>query len=106
MADQFDPTLGDPKAFDFYNPVLLRFRDLDLLGHVNNVALAGWLERSGVGTVVYSSCNVVSLARDLEAMPSLRPTRARLLDMFPQTTHAEVVVVLERTTVTPGAGPP
>ncbi|GIG28298.1 23S rRNA (uracil(747)-C(5))-methyltransferase RlmC [Cellulomonas marina] len=59
-------------------------------------ALAGWLERSGVGTVVYSSCNVVSLARDLEAMPSLRPTRARLLDMFPQTHHDEVLVLLQR----------
>ncbi|MBM4189006.1 MAG: acyl-CoA thioesterase [Gemmatimonadetes bacterium] len=44
MADRLDPTLGDPRAYDFINPVLLRFRDLDMLGHVNNVALAGWLE--------------------------------------------------------------
>jgi acyl-CoA thioester hydrolase len=27
-----------------WTPVELRFRDIDLLGHVNNVALAGWLE--------------------------------------------------------------
>ena len=52
--------------------------------------LAAWLEESGVRHVVYSSCNAESLARDLAAMPSLRPTRARLLDMFPQTTHYEV----------------
>jgi acyl-CoA thioester hydrolase len=44
VADQFDPTLGDPQAYGFWNPVLLRFRDLDLLGHVNNVAIAGWFE--------------------------------------------------------------
>lgn len=58
--------------------------------------LAGWLERSGVRHVVYSSCNAVSLARDLAAMPSLRPVRGRVLDMFPQTAHYEVMVLLER----------
>ncbi|WP_062461708.1 23S rRNA (uracil(747)-C(5))-methyltransferase RlmC [Demequina soli] len=58
--------------------------------------LAGWLESSGVGTVVYSSCNAVTLARDLAAMPSLRPVRGRLLDMFPHTAHYEAVVLLER----------
>lgn len=58
--------------------------------------LAGWLERSSVRHVVYSSCNVVSLARDLAAMPSLVPVRARLLDMFPHTDHHEVAVLLER----------
>ena len=58
--------------------------------------LAGWLETSPVRHVVYSSCNAVSLARDLAAMPSLRPRAGRVLDMFPQTTHYEVVVLLER----------
>jgi 23S rRNA (uracil747-C5)-methyltransferase len=58
--------------------------------------LAGWLERSAAGTVVYSSCNVESLARDLAAMPSLRPVEARVFDMFPQTTHTELMVRLER----------
>ncbi|BDZ61866.1 hypothetical protein GCM10025873_16570 [Demequina sediminis] len=47
-------------------------------------------------TVVYSSCNAVTLARDLAAMPSLRPVRGRLLDMFPHTEHYEAVVLLER----------
>lgn len=60
------------------------------------VELAGWLEESGVRRVVYSSCNAQSLARDLAAMPSLRVTRARVLDMFPHTTHHEVLVLLER----------
>ncbi len=58
--------------------------------------LAGWLEGSGVRRVVYSSCDARSLARDLAAMPSLRVRRARLFDMFPQTTHHEVLVDLER----------
>jgi len=58
--------------------------------------LAGWLEASGVRHVVYSSCNVDSLARDLAAMPSLRPVSARLLDMFPHTPHHEVLVLLQR----------
>ncbi len=44
MADRLDPTLKDPASFRHWTPVLIRFRDLDLLGHVNNVNLAGWLE--------------------------------------------------------------
>jgi 23S rRNA (uracil747-C5)-methyltransferase len=58
--------------------------------------LAAWLEASEASHVVYSSCNVESLARDLAAMPSLRPREARLFDMFPQTSHHEVAVLLER----------
>jgi 23S rRNA (uracil747-C5)-methyltransferase len=58
--------------------------------------LAKWLEASGVQTVVYSSCNAVTLAKDLEAMPSLTPRKAKLLDMFPHTSHYEVIVLLER----------
>ena len=57
--------------------------------------LAGWLERSGAAHVLYSSCNAASLAKDLAAMPSLRPVKARVFDMFPQTTHFEVMVLLE-----------
>lgn len=58
--------------------------------------LATWLEASTVRHVVYSSCNADSLARDLDAMPSLRPVRARLFDMFPQTGHYEVLALLGR----------
>lgn len=58
--------------------------------------LAGWLEASPVRHAVYSSCNVDTLARDLTAMPSLRPVSARLLDMFPHTDHHEVLVLLSR----------
>ena len=58
--------------------------------------LAGWLEASGVQTVVYSSCNAVTLAKDLAMMPSLRAREIRLLDMFPHTEHYEVAVLLTR----------
>ena len=58
--------------------------------------LSDWLEASGVGTVIYSSCNPDTLASDLARMPSLRPIRARAFDMFPQTEHLEVMVLLGR----------
>ncbi|HEY1134528.1 MAG TPA: 23S rRNA (uracil(747)-C(5))-methyltransferase RlmC [Nocardioides sp.] len=58
--------------------------------------LAALLETSRARHVVYSSCNAVTLARDLTAMPSLRPVRARVLDMFPHTAHYEAIVLLER----------
>ncbi len=58
--------------------------------------LADWLESSDVQHVVYSSCNAESLAVDLARMPSLRPVEARVLDMFPHTTHYEVLVLLSR----------
>ena len=59
-------------------------------------ALAPRLEASAARLVLYSSCNPSTLARDLAAMPSLRPVRAQLFDMFPQNHHAEVLVLLER----------
>jgi 23S rRNA (uracil747-C5)-methyltransferase len=58
--------------------------------------LSGWLETSGVDHVLYSSCNAQTLAKDLAAMPSLRPVRGQLLDMFPNTGHYEVLTLLER----------
>ncbi len=58
--------------------------------------LAAWVEESTAGFLLYSSCNPTSLARDLAAMPSLVPVRARLFDMFPHTGHQEVLVLCER----------
>jgi 23S rRNA (uracil747-C5)-methyltransferase len=60
-------------------------------------ALAHHLDTThAVRHVAYSSCNVTSLARDLESMPSFEVRSARLFDMFPQTSHHEVLVLLER----------
>lgn len=58
--------------------------------------LSGWLDASAVRHVLYSSCNAQTLARDLGSMPALRPVRGQLLDMFPNTAHYEVLVLLER----------
>ena len=59
--------------------------------------LAAYLNQCDAPRVIYSSCNPVTLAKDLAAMPSLRPVKGRLFDMFPHTTHAEVALLLERT---------
>ncbi len=58
--------------------------------------LAEWLQSQGPRHVIYSSCNAESLARDLAVMPGYRLRRARVLDMFPQSTHFEVITLLER----------
>lgn len=58
--------------------------------------LAGWLDGSGAEAVLYSSCNALTLARDLAAMPSYDVTAGRLLDMFPNTGHYEVIVSMAR----------
>ena len=60
------------------------------------VALSAWIEQSDAERVIYSSCNVESLARDLARLPSFAAVAARLFDMFPQTGHHEVMVLLER----------
>ncbi|GAB4086841.1 23S rRNA (uracil(747)-C(5))-methyltransferase RlmC [Myceligenerans cantabricum] len=58
--------------------------------------LARALDASTTGHVLYSSCNATTLARDLAHMPGLRPAKAVLLDMFPQTRHYEVLLLLDR----------
>lgn len=58
--------------------------------------LADWLQASRATHVIYSSCNAESLAKDLTRMPSLPVDQARLFDMFPQTSHHEVMVLLVR----------
>lgn len=58
--------------------------------------LSTWLNGSDVQQIIYSSCNAKSLARDLERLENYTPTLARVMDMFPQTNHYEVIVKLER----------
>ena len=59
-------------------------------------AVADQIDTGTARYVIYSSCNPTTLAVDLARMPSLRAVEARLFDMFPQTTHVEVAVLLER----------
>ena len=58
--------------------------------------LSAALENSGVEHIVYSSCNPVSLAKDLARMPAYEVAQARIFDMFPHTKHLEVAVLLRR----------
>ena len=52
----------------------------------------------GVDRIVYISCNPVSLARDLGSLQAggYKLVKAKCVDMFPQTSHVETVVLLER----------
>ncbi|MGO2863652.1 MAG: methyltransferase domain-containing protein [Brevibacterium sp.] len=54
------------------------------------------LEDSGVDHIVYSSCNPLTLAKDLDRMPSYTVEQARVFDMFPHTKHLEVAVLLRQ----------
>ncbi len=56
--------------------------------------LVTWLDDCAAEMLLYSSCNPASLARDLAGLPSWQPGEARLFDMFPQTTHSEILVRL------------
>lgn len=59
----------------------------------------GWLSLAGPRTLVYLSCEVSGLARDLGTLCRLGPYRLdqlRLVDMFPQTYHFESVALLRR----------
>ena len=52
-------------------------------------------------SVIYLSCNPVTLARDLAALETTHHvTDAALFDQFPHTPHAEVGVVLQRQRLT------
>ena len=62
-------------------------------------AVRGWLSLAGPPILLYLSCDVAALGRDLETLCRLGPyrlERVRLVDMFPQTYHFEVAALLRR----------
>lgn len=63
-------------------------------------SLCEWLNASNARWLIYSSCNAESLARDLASMPDFKLINARVLDMFPHTTHYEIITLLARNTNT------
>lgn len=94
--------LPDPDRFTFDTDDAVTGRsDADLV-IVNpprrglGATLADRIDSGAARHVIYSSCNPATLAADLGRMPSLRAVEARLFDMFPQTAHVEVAVLLER----------
>lgn len=58
--------------------------------------LCAAIEASPARTLIYSSCNVDSLAADLARLPSFEPVEAQVLDLFPHTSHFETLVLLRR----------
>jgi 23S rRNA (uracil747-C5)-methyltransferase len=48
-------------------------------------------------TILYSSCNAKSLAADLQQLGEYRIQAGQLFDMFPHTTHYELLLLLSRT---------
>lgn len=60
------------------------------------LALCEFLEQSAAADVIYSSCNIETLAADLLCLPSFQPQVAQVLDMFAHTPHFEVIVWLKR----------
>ncbi|HTQ43855.1 MAG TPA: methyltransferase [Polyangiaceae bacterium] len=60
-------------------------------------ALAERLSTSPVARVIYVSCDPQTLGRDLGILArAYRPTSITVFEMFPQTSHVETVVALER----------
>lgn len=45
--------------------------------------------------VLYSSCNLTSMAEDLRLLTDYQMTKVQLFDMFPHTSHMEVLVLLQ-----------
>ncbi|GAA4119126.1 23S rRNA (uracil(747)-C(5))-methyltransferase RlmC [Nocardioides fonticola] len=58
--------------------------------------LCAWIEEAAPAWLLYSSCRPETLARDLGDLPGYEPVRVQLFDMFPQTEHAEVLVLARR----------
>jgi 23S rRNA (uracil1939-C5)-methyltransferase len=60
--------------------------------------VVGLLAATGATRIVYVSCDPATLARDVQVLvgDGFTATRARALDLMPDTAHVEVVVLLER----------
>ncbi|OOF65928.1 23S rRNA (uracil(747)-C(5))-methyltransferase RlmC [Rodentibacter sp. Ppn85] len=48
--------------------------------------------------ILYSSCNAISMGKDLRCLTHYKPVKIQLFDMFPHTAHYEVLTLLERVT--------
>ena len=57
--------------------------------------LATWINDAKPSYVLYSSCNPTTLAQDLAQLTNYQVIKAQLFDMFPNTTHSEVLTLLK-----------
>lgn len=58
--------------------------------------LIQYLEEMKPNYILYSSCNLSSLAEDLKLLNDYQITKSKLFDMFPHTAHMEVLILLEK----------
>ncbi|ANI28691.1 23S rRNA methyltransferase [Yersinia entomophaga] len=59
-------------------------------------ALCGYLSQMAPPFILYSSCNAETMAKDIAALADYRIERVQLFDMFPHTSHYEVITLLVR----------
>jgi 23S rRNA m(5)U-747 methyltransferase (EC 2.1.1.-) len=57
-------------------------------------ALCDYLSQMAPPFIIYSSCNAQTMAKDIASLPGYRIARVQLFDMFPHTTHYEVLTLL------------
>ncbi|MDR3433101.1 MAG: 23S rRNA (uracil(747)-C(5))-methyltransferase RlmC [Rouxiella aceris] len=58
--------------------------------------LCHYLDRMAPDLLLYSSCNARTMAKDIAELKNYRIARVQLFDMFPHTTHYEVLTLLIR----------
>ncbi|MWP61824.1 23S rRNA (uracil(747)-C(5))-methyltransferase RlmC [Gilliamella sp. Pas-s25] len=58
--------------------------------------LMQYLENVQPSYILYSSCNLTSLVEDLMLLSNYQIMKVQLFDMFPHTSHMEVLVLLQR----------
>jgi tRNA/tmRNA/rRNA uracil-C5-methylase (TrmA/RlmC/RlmD family) len=54
------------------------------------------LRRLKPKTIIYISCNIAQLGKDLEKFKEYHIKNSAMFDLFPQTPHVEAIVLLER----------
>lgn len=58
--------------------------------------ILNWIQARGADKLIYVSCHPAALARDLKQLTKYKIIEIQPIDMFPQTTELETVVVLGR----------
>lgn len=53
-----------------------------------------YLQGKGFQNLIYSSCNLETLAQDLEQLPQYQIEKLQIFDLFPHTSHFEILVHL------------
>lgn len=59
-------------------------------------ALAQFLNQMQPHFILYSSCNAVTMGKDLQELTHYQPQKIQLFDMFPHTHHYEVLMLLTK----------